>query len=244
MLMVIVKDIDAAFARVKATGAPVVTRGGNPVNLDLGLRAVVVKDPAGHFVELLQPTGTPPNQPGTGDIRNIRVRHTVEDLDRAVALYRDALGLREGGPASARWISAPSVVELLGVPRNTRYRFITLNVPGSGLPIELIEFRDGRGVLRPDVTIVDVPASGDARDLVEIEAALLRAPDVGATRIELRVSNIDAAAAALVQAGGAFISTGGQPLDLPAGNSTVKAGVVRDPDHLFLVLINTPAAQP
>jgi predicted enzyme related to lactoylglutathione lyase len=241
MLMVVVRDIDAAFARVKATGAPVVTTGGNPVTLELGLRAVVVKDPAGHFVELLQPRVAPPTQPGTGDIRNIRVRHTVEDLDRAVALYRDTLGFREGGPAATRWTSVPSVLDLLGVRRNSRYRFLTLNVPGSGLPIELLEFRDGRRVLWPNVTIVDVPASGVTNEILDVEEALIRAPDVGATRIELRVADIDAAAAAIVRAGGAFISTGGQPLDLPSGNSTLRAGVVRDPDDLFLVLI---AAQP
>jgi hypothetical protein len=116
-----------------------------------------------------------------------------------------------------------------------------LNVPGSGLPIELLEFRDGRRVLWPNVTIVDVPASGVTNEILDVEEALIRAPDVGATRIELRVADIDAAAAAIVRAGGAFISTGGQPLDLPSGNSTLRAGVVRDPDDLFLVLI---AAQP
>ncbi|HEY9183648.1 MAG TPA: hypothetical protein VIQ99_10635, partial [Gammaproteobacteria bacterium] len=66
--------------------------------------------------------------------------------------------------------------------------------------------------------------------------------DPGETRIQLRVANIDAAAAAIVQAGGTFVSTGGRPLDLPAGESTLKVGMVRDPDGLFLVLIQAPPA--
>ena len=67
--------------------------------------------------------------------------------------------------------------------------------------------------------------------------------DPGATRIQLRVADIDAAAAALVEVGGTFVSTGGKPLDLPAGNRSLKVGVVRDPDGLFVVLIDTPPTQ-
>jgi catechol 2,3-dioxygenase-like lactoylglutathione lyase family enzyme len=218
MLMVVVRDIDVTLARLKALGAPVVTRGGEVVTIDLGIRAVVVQDPAGHFVELLQPPRHPPTQPGTGEIRNVRVRHTVSSLRRAVALYRDALGVPEGGPASGVYTSGPPVGDLLGVARGTSWRFTTLNVPASGLPLELIEFR------------------GAQRQPFEIASP-------GATRIQLRVADIDAAVAALVEAGGTFISTGGEPLELPAGNRTLKVGVVRDPDGLFVVLIDTPPAQ-
>jgi hypothetical protein len=37
MLMVVVRDINATFRRLKALGAPVVTRGGNPVTIPMGL---------------------------------------------------------------------------------------------------------------------------------------------------------------------------------------------------------------
>jgi catechol 2,3-dioxygenase-like lactoylglutathione lyase family enzyme len=218
MLIVVVRDIDVTLARVKALGAPVVTRGGEVTTIDLGMRAVVVQDPAGHFVELLQPPMHPPTQPGTGEIRNVRVRHTVSDLRRAVALYRDALGLRAGGAASRAYSSGPPVGDLLSVPRGTSWRFMTLNVPTSGLPLELIEFR-------------------------RAEAQSFEIASPGATRIQLRVADIDAAAAALVKAGGTFVSTGGKPIDLPAGDRTLKVGVVRDPDGLFVVLIETPPAQ-
>ena len=42
--------------------------------------------------------------------------------------------------------------------------------------------------------------------------------------------------------GGTFVSTGGRPIDLPAGERTIRAGVVRDPDGLFVVLIDSPPA--
>ena len=49
---------DDVFARIKQAGAPVVTTGGAPVTVSLGAgkaRVVVVKDPDGHFVEIVQP---------------------------------------------------------------------------------------------------------------------------------------------------------------------------------------------
>ena len=221
LLQVVVRDLDATFARLKATKAPVVSRGGTIVTVpgDNGLRAVLVQDPAGHFIRLVQPANAAATQPGTGDIRAIRVRHTVENLDRAVALYRDALGLQESRAAPATYSSSPPIADSFGVPQDTQWRLAQLTVPTSGIPLELIEFKGARRPPQPP-------------DLA----------DPGATRIQLRVSDIDAAAAALIKAGGAFISTGGKPLDLPAGNGTLKVGVVRDPDGYFIVLINAPPA--
>jgi catechol 2,3-dioxygenase-like lactoylglutathione lyase family enzyme len=218
VLQVVVRDIDAAFARLKAINAPIVSRGNNVVSIpDNGLRAVVVQDPAGHFVRLVQPANAAATRPESGDIRGVRVRHTVENLDRAVALYRDALGLQESRAAAAGYSTSAPIADSFGVPQDTQWRVALMTVPTSGIPLELIEFKGARRPAQP------------------IDLA-----DPGATRIQLRVADIDAAAAALDKAGGTFISTGGKPLDLPAGNGTLKVGVVRDPDGYFLVLINSP----
>jgi len=220
MLMVVLRDIDGTLARLKQLGAPVVTRGGEPVTVGgpQGLRAVVVRDPAGHFVELVQPSRLPPTLLPE-NIVGVRVRHTVANLERSVALYRDALGLQGGGDIPPDYYNEPSVIELLGVPPNTLWRFTMLVVPTSALGIELMEFKGARPPEPADIA------------------------DPGATRIQLRVADIDAAVAAVTQAGGTFISIGGRPLDLPAGDSTLKVGMVRDPDGLFLVLIQAPPAQ-
>ena len=56
-LVLIVRNVDEAFAPLKQAAVPVVTLGGAPIAVDGGkARAVVVKDPDGHFVELRQPT--------------------------------------------------------------------------------------------------------------------------------------------------------------------------------------------
>jgi catechol 2,3-dioxygenase-like lactoylglutathione lyase family enzyme len=220
MLTVSVRDIDATLARLKQLGAPVVTSGGAPVPLNnAGFRGVLVKDPAGHFVEIVQTASPRPAAAGeNANIVGVRVRHTVENLERSLQLYQGALGLQ--GPTEAPQYTIDSnVAALLGVPRGTQWRSTTLTVPTSGLPIELIEFKGAR---RPDKPP--------------------RIQDAGSTRIQLRVADIDAALAALTQAGGTFMSTGGRPLDLPAGNRTLKVGIVRDPDGLFVVLIEAPPA--
>jgi catechol 2,3-dioxygenase-like lactoylglutathione lyase family enzyme len=221
MLMVVVRDINAPLARLKELGASVVTTGGVPVNIGGQVLAIVVQDPAGHFVELVQPVNMPPAPAGsTGNIFAVRVRHTVANLERSLALYRDALGLR-GGRQVPPFVGDPTVLDLIGLPHDVQYRVTMVTVPTSGLGIELIEFKDAR----PPAAPADIA-------------------DPGSTRIQLRVADIDAAVAAVTQAGGTFISTGGKPLDLPAGNSTLKVGIVRDPDDLFLVLIQAPPPAP
>ena len=221
LLQVVVRDLDAAIARLEAVKAPVATRSGGVAAIpENGLRSILVQDPAGHFIRLVQPANAGgAAQSAAGEIRGIRVRHTVENLDRALALYRDALGLQAGRAPSADYSTNAAIVDSFGLPEGTQWRLAQLTVPTSGVALELIEFKGAQRPRPPNIA------------------------DPGATRIQLRVSDIDAAAAAIVKAGGTFISTGGKPLDLPAGNGTLKVGVVRDPDGFFIVLINAPPAR-
>jgi catechol 2,3-dioxygenase-like lactoylglutathione lyase family enzyme len=220
MLLVAVRDIDATLERVKRLGAPVVTTGGLPVSMGGQNRAIVVRDPAGHFVQLVQPGTAPPAQPGaTANVIGVRVRHTVADLEKSLAIYRDTLALA-GTREVPAYTGAANVLDVLGLPHDMQYRLARLTVPTSGLPFELIEWKGARAPAKP-----------------------ARLADFGSTRIQLRVSSIDSAVAALTKAGGTFISTGGKPLDLPTANATLKVGIVRDPDGLFLVLIQAPPAK-
>jgi catechol 2,3-dioxygenase-like lactoylglutathione lyase family enzyme len=214
-LVATVRDLDATFARVRALGAPVVTRGGRPVTLPVG-RMVVVQDPAGHFVEIVQPDPLPRTEaPAATNVIGVRLRVTVNDVPASVRLYRDALGFRELGP-TGEYRNEPAVLDALGL-NDGQYRVATLEVPTSGLQFTIIDFRG-----------------------VERRTTSAGIADPGSTRIQLRVANIEAAAAAITKAGGAFVSTGGRPLDLPAGQGVLRAGIVRDPDNLFLVLIEVP----
>ena len=219
MLMVVVRDIDATLARLKQLGAPVVTRGGEPVTVG-GRRCEQswsrirrgTSSSSCSSEECRRAAGA------TANIVGVRVRHTVAEPRALLALYRDGSGF--GAARRFRRTSSDGRRARLARTRpRHEYRFTKLTVPTSGLAIELIEFKDTRRAPSPHAS-----------------------QDPGSTRIQLRVADIDAAVAALTQAGGTFISTGGKPLDLPAGNTTLKVGIVRDPDDLFLVLIQAPPA--
>jgi len=213
MLLVTVTDVDRAMQRMKTLGGTVITASGGPVTAGRTnrVRAVVVRDPDDHFVELLQPETLPTGAaPGAVDAR---IRLTVDDLDRAVGLYRDALGFRE--ISTSAFTNDRTGMDLLGLPPGGEYRYASLQVPGSDLSIELIEFR-----------------------LVERQRVQGRIQDPGSTRLQLRVRDLDAAIRAVVDAGGAVVSSGGAPVELPAGRGgTIRAAMVRDPNDLFLVLI-------
>jgi catechol 2,3-dioxygenase-like lactoylglutathione lyase family enzyme len=219
MLIVFVRDVDATFARVKALGAPVVTTGGVPIGLPAGkprYRVVVVKDPDGHFVEIVQADEPPETQaPPTANVIGVRVRLTVDNVDKAVALYRDTLGMKARSVDTFK--KDPDVNRMLGLS-DGEYRAAMLEVPTTGLVFEVIDFE---GVDRRTVRG--------------------RIQDPGSTRIQLQVRDVDAAIAALKRSGGTVVSSRGSTVNLPGrGGATTKVAIVRDPDNLFLVLLPAP----
>jgi len=221
-LIVLVRDLDAVFGRLMQLGAPVVTKGGKPIAVPSGsrARAVIVKDPDGHFVELYQPdplpaaTATPaPN------VIEVRVRLAVNDVEQATRLYVNQLGMAMRSPG--KFDGNPAVLDMMGLPSGAQYRASMFTVPTTGLTFELIDFK---GVDRQTI-------KGNLQD-------------PGSTRIQLQVRDVDATIAALKQAGGAVVSAGGTTVELPGrGGATTKVAIVRDPDNLFLVLLQAPRPQ-
>jgi hypothetical protein len=60
--------------------------------------------------------------------------------------------------------------------------------------------------------------------------------------MQLQVRDVDATIAALKTAGGTVVSTGGVTVELPGrGGATTKVAIVRDPNNLFLVLLQAAA---
>ena len=223
-LIVLVRDLDSVFGRLKQLGAPVVTKGGAPLFVPGGARksrAVIVQDPDGHFVELFQPDPLPeaPATPAPNVIE-VRVRLSVADVERETRLYRDALGLAVRAPGE--FAGQPTVLDMMGLPAGAQYRASMFTVPTTGLTFELIDFKGvERRVVRGNIQ------------------------DPGSTRMQLQVRDVDATIAALTKAGGAVVSAGGTTVELPGrGGVTTKVAIVREPSNLFLVLIQAaPRAQ-
>ena len=214
-LLLTVRDLDAILERLTKLGAPIVTPGGAPVPLMVGprpARSIALKDPAGHFVELLEIEGL--DVPPTTNVIDVRVVLTVDDVEQSARLYGEALGLKAQNVPAFR---ADPPVSAFG--HGGEFRVAIFEVPTSGLVLELMDFR---GIDRRTV-------NGGIQDF-------------GSTRIQLRVRDIDAAIAAFRRFGGEIVSSGGAALELPAGNSKLDVAIVRDPNNLFVVLIETPPA--
>ena len=95
-----VRDVDGLLAKLRNLKSQVVTPGGEPVAVTVGTnraRAVVIKAPGGHFIELRQPDPLPadPALPA-GNVIGGHIRVTIADTDATLRLYRDQLGLSAG----------------------------------------------------------------------------------------------------------------------------------------------------
>src|SRR5262245_31967130 len=97
-LVLLVRDVDAALARVKQANIPIVTTVGRPVRFGDGARAILIRDVDNRFIEIRQPASLPETAaPSTSNIIDIRVSIAVNDMDRTKQVYRDVLGFRLEG---------------------------------------------------------------------------------------------------------------------------------------------------
>jgi len=225
MLIVLVRDIDAVFARAKRADVRVVTTGGAPIVVGGGkTRAVIVLDPDGHPVEIAQLDPLPPSVTSspTSDVIGLRLRVTVDDRDRTLAMYRDLLGfeMRTGDFRRDRTVAA-----MMGLD-DVEYRVTTATVPlrlnstekpSSSMQVELIEFK------------------GDKRPLVRS-----RIQDPGSYRLFVNVGDLTSTIAALKGAGSDVVSTGGRPTAMKFGRGEWRIAAVPDPNNLFLILMQNP----
>jgi predicted enzyme related to lactoylglutathione lyase len=215
-LVLLVRDISAAFAPLKKAGVPIVTPGGEPLafGANNGVRGVIVSDPDGHYVELLQPNPPPETTaPEGSNIIGARVRMTVADTEQTMRVYRDQLQFQ---PQVGEFGTIP-LLDLMGL-KGSQLRLTNAQVPGSPLRLEFIEIKGvDRTPIRP------------------------RLQDPGATRFQLRLRDLDATIGKLKTSGSAVVSTGGAPATLNGG---IRAAIMPDPNGIFFVLIQAAPPRP
>ena len=205
-LVLMVRDIDATLAKVKAGKYPVVTSGGQPVPLGDGTRAVIVRDADGRFIELRQPPEIPANAPAH-NIVDIRAMVTVADLPRTVQVYRDVFGFTVEGESPFR--AEPVEAVLTGL-KSIQERHARAKARDSQMWLEFVEFK---GVDRTPLK--------------------MKIQDRGATRLQLRTQNIDAVVNAAKAAGLTIATVGGAATPIPPN---FKGALVADPNNFFLSL--------
>lgn len=214
-LVLQVRDVDALLARLKEGKYEVITPGGKPVTVTSGVaraRAVVIRAPGGHFIEIEQPDSLPAASTlPAGNVIGARVRVTIEDTDATLRLYRDRFGFR---PEVGSFTSEPSRLALMGTAK-ARFRMTSAMVPGNPQQVlEFIEFAD-----------------------IERRSRRTRIQDAGSAKIQLHVGDIAAAIAALKESGGMVATTGGTSMIYRG----LPTAIVRDLNNIFINL-QQPAA--
>lgn len=208
-LVLQVRDLDALLAKLKAANVPVVTTGGQPVTLmsTAGkVRAVTVKDPAGHFVELEQPEQLPAGASPDGNILGSRVRITVADTDDTLRLYRDKFGFKtQVGP----FAGDAARLRLMGLEK-AQFRITETSVPN--VPDQALDFIEFKGIER-------TPLRG-------------RIYDPGSSRIQLRVADLPTAIKEFTAVGGVVTSTGGKSVMV----DKIPSVIVRDMNNIFVIM--------
>ncbi|MGH9718280.1 MAG: VOC family protein [Candidatus Acidiferrales bacterium] len=146
-LTLYVRDLDKTLAVLKSERYPVITPGGNPVGLTgwpgmTGkIRAVMVRDPDGYPVKLIQETPEPPSTAAAGsNVLGARVTIVVDNLAKTARLYQSLVGPDFKFWAGPSWMSNKSYEDLTGI--HNQFRIAMAMVPGSPVVMQLIEYKN------------------------------------------------------------------------------------------------------
>jgi catechol 2,3-dioxygenase-like lactoylglutathione lyase family enzyme len=211
-LILIVRDVDALLARF-APGKTAVKRE----TAGFKGRAAVVKDPDGFFIELRQPDVLPESTaPATSNVIDAHVGITIDDTEKTMRFYRDVLGFQP--QVSPAFVTDRAINDVMGTS-GAQVRISSAVVPGSRLVLEFLEYKG-----------------------IDRKPLAARIQDPGATRLQLRVKDADAAVKVMTAAGGVVITTGGNggPIDMQG----LRVAIVRDLNNLFLVTMSGGQATP
>jgi catechol 2,3-dioxygenase-like lactoylglutathione lyase family enzyme len=146
--------------------------------------------------------------------------HVVADAERAIAFYRDALGMEVQAPAGGAppagprpYLSTPEIVRLYNATGG-RYRTATGLVQGSPMRAELVEWQD-----------------------VDRKPFAPRHADPGAATMIVTVRDLAATLDRVKAAGGTVVSDGGVPVAIADERGAGLAVVVKDLDGFYVQLV-------
>ena len=211
-MILIVRDLDSIMARVKTSGTPIVTTGGEPVTLREGKgteRAIIVQDPDGFFVELAQIDPAPQTPaPAGSNMLEVGFAFTVSNTDKMMRVFKGALGFE---PTTGPFEADPARLKLMGTP-GAKYRQTTSRVPGTSLHANFYEFK---GI-----------------DRRPVQHSTPRDP--GTPMLRLMVRDMDSVVKALGAAGAPVISHEGKPVNFANAGGGLRIAIASAPDNLLV----------
>ena len=158
----------------------------------------------------------PPPTPLEGRmLQPLALVHVVEDVERSVSFYRDAVGFELVLPPAPLTGSALLQRAQADAP-DASARAATFTVPGSEMAFMLVDF-----------------------DGIEGEAFTQRLYDPGVTRFSIQVRDIDAAFAAVRDEGILVDTTGGGPVYTQRPANDTRAVMMRDPDGFVFEFVQS-----
>jgi catechol 2,3-dioxygenase-like lactoylglutathione lyase family enzyme len=145
-IKIIVRDLDKTLAALKAERTPLITEGGNPVELSWPgisgkIRAIFVRDPDGYPVQLMQITPAPASTAAANArVLGARVTLVVDNLEETCRTYQSLVG-----PDFKFWLSpTPMGDKAYETLSNTpgQFRLAQAMVPGSPVVMEFVEYKN------------------------------------------------------------------------------------------------------
>lgn len=211
MLAMNVRDLDAKLTAARALGLRVLTKDNVPfVNEGRGgarNRAVMVQDPDGFVVELLDSSAPNPALVA-GPIGSVAIYLTVTDLAKTVEFYNKAFGFTMAAPAPAN-------------PANERMQALFAN------QAPIAAQRAARGTFPGSELLINFQEFSGPTDR---RSAMHRVQDPGGPILLVTVQGFPEVMAAVAAAGGT-IGVGRSSETLPAD---ARSSWVRDPNGVLL----------
>ena len=224
ILLLSVRDLDPMLEIVKKNGGAVVTPGGAPkafTSANAGPmkgRAVMVTDPDGFFIQLVQLDPLPESAAAAmTNVIGAGLAFTVGNADAATRFLHDALGFDAGVPAALYAAGGMSFVP--ATVSGAAMKSVATRVPGTAVPVEFLQVANAAGTaFQPTIR------------------------DPGAGMLRLRVRDIDTTFAKLKAAGGTTASANGETVTFANGQRMV---VMHAPDNFFIQpVMAAPIAAP
>lgn len=211
------RDIDQALANAKKANAPIVTTGGEPVEIETAngkARSVIIRDPDGFFVQMVQET-PPPGAP-EGNVHRVSLAYTMENAVLTEKFYHGLLGVDLNGPS--KFSKDPAMLKLVGAPNGARFRQLTGVLPGPPADVVFTEFR---GLPRTKFH--------------------LRVRDPGAPAMAIQVNDLTGMVDEMKAAGVPIISANGEIVNFGGGTHTI---FVEDPNGMNLEVFERTGPPP
>lgn len=211
-----VRDLDTLFPAIEQfPGVQILTAGGQPVTITTPngtLHAVFVQDPDGFVVELLDSAEVPSDAAAGPVLTGAAFEPTVADSEESIRFYNDLLGFSfELGEA---FNSNQEMAATAGAP-GASFRQSQARIPGTSVPMTLIEFKD-----------------------IDRKTLSGRTQDPGTAVLQLVVRDVESLTAKLGAAGVPIVSVGGKPVEVRPG---LDIAIVRDPNGMLLELVQRSA---